>query len=60
MKILGICHDVFICSACVVVDGVVVSTPTVKFVESGEMDDVMRWTLADDTQIEALNMRLSV
>ncbi len=25
MKILGICHDVFICSACVVVDGMVVS-----------------------------------
>ncbi len=25
MKILGICHDVFICSACVVVDGVVTS-----------------------------------
>ena len=21
MKILGICHDVFICSACVVIDG---------------------------------------
>ena len=25
MKILGLCHDVFICSACVVVDGVVVA-----------------------------------
>jgi carbamoyltransferase len=25
LKVLGICHDVFICSACVVVDGVVVS-----------------------------------
>jgi carbamoyltransferase len=25
VKILGVCHDVFVCSACVVVDGVVVS-----------------------------------
>jgi len=25
MKILGVCHDVFICSACVVVDGIVIA-----------------------------------
>ncbi|MDQ1477506.1 MAG: carbamoyltransferase [Actinomycetota bacterium] len=40
MKILGICHDVFICSACVVVDGVVVSAIPEERLDRQKMSSV--------------------
>ena len=40
MKILGVCHDVFICSACVVVDGIIIAAIAEERLDRNKMSRV--------------------
>jgi carbamoyltransferase len=58
MKILGICHDVFICSACVVVDGEVVAAIPEERLDRNKMSSVFP-VKAIDACLRATGLQMS-